>query len=229
MKAGLLGLKTLKGAVRLKAPPPCASCQTGFCADLLPETREAVCRAKIWVNYARKHQQAFFLENRQVMLLESGCMVAIRTDEGAREQSVDLLGPGDVLGIVNVFNGQNQRDFFQILPLTECAGCMLPIRTMEELILAHPDLCRAFVAQFAGRFSRVVDNMMNKTLDTARDRLAYAEALLRARGVTKYSHEDLALLSGLNRITVTRLLGRRAEGNNREKTKEVGAPPHSSQ
>lgn len=208
----------------MKAPPPFASCQNGFCAGLPPETREAVCRAKIWVNYARKHRQAFFLENKQVLLLESGCIVAIRADEGAREQSVDLLGPGDVLGIVNVFNGQNGRDFFQILPLTECAGCMLPIHTMEDLILAHPDLCRAFIAQFAGRFSRVVDNMMNKTLEAAPDRLAYAEALLRARGVTKYSHEDLALISGLNRITVTRLLGRRAGRNGPKNAKDAVAP-----
>ena len=195
----------------MKAPPACASCQNGFCTSLLPQTREAICRSKIWVNYSRKNQQAFFLENKQILILESGCIIATRADEGARQQSVDLLGPGDLLGIVNVFNSQSKREYFQILPLTECTGCMLPIRTMEELILEHKDLCKVFITQLAGRFSRVVDNMMDKTLDTAQDRVVYAQALLRQHGVMKYSHEDLALLSGLNRITVTRILGLQRE------------------
>jgi len=199
----------IKRASDLKAPPSCAACTNNFCSNLLPDTKDKICRSRSWVNYSRKNQQAFFLENRQILILESGCIIALRMDEKARQQSIDLLGSGDLLGIVNVFNTQSQREYFQIMPLTDCSGCMLPISAMEALILERQDLCKAFIAQFSSRFSRVVDNLMIKTLDSAEDRVANAEALFLAHGIAKYSHEELALLAGLNRVTVTRILNQR--------------------
>ena len=193
----------------MKAPPSCAACTNSFCKNLQSETKDKICRSRSWVNYSRKNQQAFFLENKQILILESGCIIALRMDEKARQQSVDLLGPGDLLGIVNIFNSQIQREYFQIMPLTDCSGCMLPISVMEALILERQDLCKAFIAQFSSRFSRVVDNLMIKTLDSAEDRVANAEALFLTHGIAKYSHEDLALLTGLNRVTVTRILNQR--------------------
>lgn len=189
----------------MKAPTSCAGCTNSFCASLSESSREKIFKKKYWHVYTKKNQQLFYLENRQVLIIETGVLIPFRTDEIVKHQSIDVLGPGDLLGIVNLFK-RDDRDCFSVLPLTSCTGCLIPTAAMEQLAMENPDISRAIIAEYSLRYSRLVDNLTNKTLSGSKERLAHALHLLEEKGISHASHEDLALLSGLNRVTVTRTI-----------------------
>lgn len=190
----------------MKAPTSCAGCTNSFCRSLGEASRKRLFESKIWVTYSNKDEQPFFLENRQILILETGAIIGYRSNVDVKMQSVTLVQPGDLLGIVSLFSDSN-RESFSISPLIDSAGCMISLRTMEKLILEDPELCTATIRQYSNRYSRVVDSFMNKTLGSSEQRVEYALAQLKDIGIKYVTHENLALLSGLNRVTVTKALG----------------------
>ena len=191
----------------MRAPTSCASCTNPFCQSLCERSRKRIFEAKTWVTYSSKEDQPFFLENRQILILEQGAIIAYRSNVDVKMQSITLVRPGDLLGIVGMFSNK-QRDHFSIAPLADSAGCMLPLRVMEQLVQEEPDICVAVMRQYSDRYSRVVDGFINKTMGTSEQRVEYSLQSLREIGIQYVTHEHLALLSGLNRVTVTRALGR---------------------
>ena len=187
----------------MKIPPDPDNCQNCFCRSLTQKSREKICKAKIWVNYSKKHQQIFFLENKQIIILEQGVVMPLRSAVNVRQQSVDLMRAGDLLGIVNLF-AEGERESFTVLPLMDSAGCMIPVTMFENFIRTDSDIAEAVIKQYSARYSRVVDNFVCKTLNSSEDRLKYAITQLKKNGVPFASHEEIALLSGLNRVTVTK-------------------------
>lgn len=193
----------------MKVPLSCSACTNPFCTKLTTESRASIFQAKKWVNYSCKNEQSFFLENQQVLILEQGVIMPIRVSSTSKQRGLDLLTAGDLLGIVGVFQSEDERDFFQILPLTDCAGCMVSANFMRHMVLECPDVGRAFCAQITRRFSRMVDNLCTSTLEDSETQVELARRKLEGLGVDKYSHRDLAMLTGMNRVTVTRILNKR--------------------
>lgn len=191
----------------MKAPASCANCTNPFCRSLSERSRQRLFESKIWINYSSKDDQPFFLENRQILILERGAIIGYRSSIDVKMQSITLIRPGDLLGIVSLFSDV-QRESFSISPLTDSAGCMIPLRTMEQLIVEEPDICQATMRQYSSRYSRVVDSFINKTLGSSEQRVEYALKACSDIGIQYVTHENLALLSGLNRVTVTKTLGR---------------------
>lgn len=191
----------------MKTPTSCANCTNPFCRSLSEHSRKRIFDAKTWVTYSSKNDQPFFLENRQILILEQGAIIGYRSNIDVKMQSIALIRPGDLLGIVSLF-AENIRDPFSIAPLTDSAGCMLPLQTMEELIVEEPDICIATMQQYSSRYSRVIDGFINKTMGTSEQRVEYSLQNLHEIGIHYVTHEHLALLSGLNRVTVTKALGR---------------------
>lgn len=191
----------------MKAPASCANCTNPFCRSLSERSRQRLFESKIWINYSSKDDQPFFLENRQILILERGAIIGYRSSIDVKMQSITLIRPGDLLGIVSLFSDV-QRESFSISPLTDSAGCMIPLRTMEQLIVEEPDICQATMRQYSSRYSRVVDSFINKTLGSSEQRVEYALKECSDIGIQYVTHENLALLSGLNRVTVTKTLGR---------------------
>lgn len=191
----------------MKVPTSCANCTNPFCGSLGERSRKRLFDSKIWVNYSSKDDQPFFLENRQILILEKGAIIGYRSNIDVKLQSIALIQPGDLLGIVSLF-ASGDRESFSISPLTDSAGCMIPLRTMENLITEEQDICAATLRQYSSRYSRVVDSFVNKTLGSSEQRVEYALKQLHDIGIQYVTHENLALLSGLNRVTVTKTLGR---------------------
>ena len=174
-----------KKAAEMKLPLSCDTCTNPFCSHLSSESRAAIFRAKKWVNYSCKNEQSFFLENQQVLILERGVIMPIRVSSTSKQRGLDLLTAGDLLGIVGVFQSEDERDFFQILPLTDCVGCMIPAAYMRRLVLTRPDVGQAFGAQITRRFSRMVDNLCTGTLEDSETQVEWARQKMESLGVVK--------------------------------------------
>lgn len=181
----------------------CGTCANVFCCSLSVSSRDKLRAAGKRVSFSPRIEKPFDFEDQQIIILEKGALIGYRSDINLRLQSVDLLQPGDLLGIANLFS-KNEREAFSIKVLAPSVGCCIPIHMMEQLILENADIARAVICQYSSRYSRVVDSFINKTNASSEERVLYAMEMLKKLHVQKITHEDLALLSGLNRVTVTK-------------------------
>lgn len=190
----------------LQPPSSCAACGNAFCAGLSGAARAELFYAKTWFDYANKREQLFFFDNQQILIIESGCFMTVRHDESGKQQGIDILDSGDLLGIVNLFDRQ-PHGMISLLPFSRIRGCLLPIEQFESLCAKHPDLGRATIAHMARRFSRLIGYITNHAFGDSRQRIRYSLELSRKYlGDYYLTHEQIALLSGLNRVTVTKLM-----------------------
>lgn len=181
----------------------CANCTNVFCCSLSSSSRNKLRAASKRISFSPRIETPFDFEDQRIIILEQGALIGYRSDINLRLQSVDLLQPGDLLGIANLFS-KNEREAFSIKVLTSSIGCCIPIHMMEQLILENTDIARAVICQYSSRYSRVVDSFINKTNASSEERVLYAMEMMKKLHVQKITHENLALLSGLNRVTVTR-------------------------
>ena len=191
----------------MKVPKFCQECSNRFCKSLSDDSRDRLFDNHVWMNFQKKREQMFFLENKQILIIEYGVVGCFRSNGQNRTQCIDILGPGDLLGCVNLFRGKG-REMVEIYPLTDCGGCLISVKDMEKFIIENEDICRSMVAQLSDRYSRLADNLVSRATGDSLMRLEYTLNILREKGVPLegVSHEVLAMLSGLSRVTVTRTM-----------------------
>lgn len=190
----------------LNTPSSCADCHNVFCTGLSPAAKADIFSAKSCFDYSRKSEQLFFFDNKQILIISSGCFMTIRHNHQGKHQGIDILESGDLLGIVNLYSKQT-HGAISILPFSRICGCLLPIRAFESLCAKHPDLAASTLAHVSGRFSRLIGHMTNQAFGTSKDKIKYSLELSRKHlGDFYLTHEQIALLSGLNRVTVTKLM-----------------------
>lgn len=188
------------------APKSCDSCTNSFCKSLSPESRAKIFKMRRWVNYPYKKEQIVFFGNGNMLILESGALMTIRSTSEGKKQGIDILKAGDLLGIVQLFN-KDYEDTISVLPLSSVYGCMIPIDGMEQLIRENHDISNAVIAHCARRFIRVIQHLSVHSFGTSRDKLDYAlYKTTNDSDIKQLTHEELAILSGLNRVTVTRTI-----------------------
>ena len=93
-----------------------------------------------------------------------------------------------------------------LLPLVPVTGCFVKIETFERLIREYPDFAVAVIKEGSKRFGRIASKLGIHFYGTAKDRLEYSLNRAKELGLeNEITHEDLAMLSGLSRVTVTKL------------------------
>ena len=102
----------------------CQNCTNKFCTKLSTEVREEIFKNRIWFNLNAKEEQLFYFNNKQILIIESGSFMTIRQNNQGKQIGVDILRPGDLLGILN-FNAESPQDHILILPLTDVSGCLV--------------------------------------------------------------------------------------------------------
>ena len=102
----------------------CQNCTNKFCTKLSTEVRDEIFKNRIWFNLNAKEEQLFYFNNKQILIIESGSFMTIRQNNQGKQIGVDILRPGDLLGILN-FNAESPQDHILILPLTDVSGCLV--------------------------------------------------------------------------------------------------------
>lgn len=187
------------------APKSCDCCTNSFCQSLTPESREKLFKARHWVNYKYKNEQIVFFGHGHLLILESGALMTIRGLAQGKKAGIDILKAGDLLGIIQIFNDDYEKSI-SILPLSSVCGCLIPINVMNRLINENHDISNAVIAHFSRRFARILCHLSVYSLGTSRDKLDYALVATNDLDIKQLTHEELATLSGLNRVTVTRTI-----------------------
>lgn len=184
----------------------CAQCNNPFCSGLSKGAREKLCANAHRVTYKKRNEQVLFFDFRHILIIESGFALMSRGYLADRQQGTDILEPGSLVGIVQMYRKEHNVTL-NFLPLEETTGCLVRLSLIEEMVEEYPDFAASVLREFSNRFSRVASKLAIHSYGTARQRLEFSQKRVEELGVVDLvTHEDLACLSGLSRVTVTRLL-----------------------
>lgn len=194
-----------------RTPSEECQCSNSFCRSLPAYLRARLCEGARRVTYKKRNEQVMFLDFHYLLIVESGHLLISRAHRSDRQQGTDIVTAGNVVGIAQILRPE-LKSIINLLPITQAQGCLVRLKTVEELLETSPELGKLLVTELAERFGRVAGKLAIHSYGSARERLDYSLERVRELGLSnEVRQEDLASLAGLSRVTVSRLInsGRR--------------------
>jgi CRP/FNR family cyclic AMP-dependent transcriptional regulator len=146
-----------------------------------------------------------------VFTIRSGVATLLSYSEDGAESNVGFLYEGQALGLTHLFSKEIQPLIARAF--TEVKLCKLPICELEKLVETDPEVVKRVIRSLSDGYWGVVQQIKLRDTLRARDRvqislLQLAEKLDRGRGEVELplTHQEIASLIGVNRVTVTRAL-----------------------
>lgn len=187
------------------------SCETNsFCQQLPPETRNLLCANCVKVSYA-----AGTIERRpfqQAMLMLEGILM-VESDE--RPSSILVSGDFNLTPKLGPkpsksmpFNENELDTFYQGLRwhcIIETRIAFFPDNTVKA-VLNDLEFCHALISNLEQVSAATSCYSQFLYHGTAKQAIVYALRLAKANGITGLTHAQIALLSGRNRVTVTKIM-----------------------
>jgi len=188
------------------------NCHNKFCGSLQCSTKLALCGSRLSVRY-KSRQTIQVPVGDQLMLLKKGAVITLMTRPDGRQKGIEYLGEGDIIGLGYLFTQSNEPDAVMVYTKTPVEVCLFPARLIEQLCQSCIDLSERIVRDLSRRFHSLVKHIEHVSLDTSEEKVSYLLGCLGHCDTKDYrrqltlTHEELALLAGLNRVTVTRAIG----------------------
>lgn len=150
--------------------------------------------------------------DRNVFILKEGEVVFYHSHNGKR-QIFDVLGPGSLFG--NFFPTSASASHFAEA-LSGSRYCSLPVEDFQKVVAAHPEILTRLLRKLSERLQDY-EHKLKIDMGSAMDRVLgelkrYQRkkrnpfSLLSKDPPLALTHEKLAELTGLNRVTVTRTI-----------------------
>ena len=150
--------------------------------------------------------------DRNVFILKEGEVVLYHSHDGKR-QIFDVLGPGSLFG--NFFpTSASASHFAEALPGSRY--CSVPIEDFQKVVAVHPEILIRLLQKLSARLQdyehklkidtgSAMDRVLNE-LKRYQRKKRNPFSLLSKDSPLALTHEKLAELTGLNRVTVTRTI-----------------------
>ncbi|PCI25148.1 hypothetical protein COB57_02955 [Candidatus Peregrinibacteria bacterium] len=153
-----------------------------------------------------------FEENSNIYVLKKGEVQLYHTIKD-KKVVFDVLTPGSVFGCL---------DPSQLIPnhFAECSRgaflCVTPVKEYIEIVKARPEMMLRFIQKIAERL-RDYEKKLEASSGSASDKILYEIKRVKEKRSRNFfgkifqmplrmTHEHLAVLTGLNRVTVTRTI-----------------------
>jgi CRP-like cAMP-binding protein len=181
----------------------------GLCAALSPTVRNRLCARTIKARYPAG--QTFPLDighGGSVLLISAGALIMLRQRADGSALGSEYLSKGSIVGISSIFGQADDACFFT---KKEVSGCLIQNEVFESLCQSHAELACEALRIVSNRFAHTLDNLEHIALNT-KDKLHYLiEKLSFISGqegnpTLAFTHEELALLAGVTRVTVSRII-----------------------
>jgi CRP-like cAMP-binding protein len=166
---------------------------------------------------AKPRQPIYFPDepSQAIFLLKEGHVKISRITDDGKEMILDVLGPGEIFGELSLTDGGAPRNEMAEA-LDDAVICTVRKQDFELMLRANPELNVEVTKRIGLRLKRFEERVTDLMFKDVRKRIAsflvrYAEELGKIRGgiVTikvHLSHQDIALLTGSARQTVTTTL-----------------------
>ncbi len=183
-------------------------------ADLDDQQMEQVASIVI----TRKYRKRMFLFTEgetgdTIYFVKSGLVKVVKTTEDGREQILHLMGPGEVLGEVVLFNGGGYPASAEVMEDSEI--CLIRNPDLEQLLNQHVEIAISLIKLLSRRLTDAQHKVRDLALKDAYSRTA--SILLRMADTSPVSpqgieikpdlsRQELANMIGTSRETVSRIL-----------------------
>lgn len=177
------------------------NCQdNAFCSTLTETTRHRFCRVCVHMHLKPKQELIFKEYSEQVAIIVDGVVISIFVTEDGRQKTSELLISGDTF----------ETEMNYMLALTEAKLCLCPVEVFKTFYLGYPDFTQSILTSVSSRSRRSLKYLLQLQNSNSEEKVRIVLEFLKNSGIDSSSltHEDLALLADLNRVTVTRAIKR---------------------
>ncbi len=183
-----------------------------LCPHKIPGMKE-----KHTFNHFQKDQFIYFpneASNHIYLIAEGRVKIGSYTEDG-KEVLKAILGPGEIFGELSIAGEERRSDFAQAIDANTTV-CPMTIDDMQELMKANQALSLRIFKLMGLRLKRVERKLESLVFKDARSRVIdFIREMAEDRGQkvgyemlikTKFTHKDIASLTGTSRQTVTTIL-----------------------
>lgn len=191
-----------------------SNCANSFCLSLNEQTRNHLCGIKKRIHFKEKEQ--FFLGRKSLFLITQGNLVVYRTNDNGKRQGTEFLHKGDLLGVTSLYQVLGNVTDICVYAKSDGESCVFPAQEFVEYCLIYPDATLAVMKNTIQRFGVIIRMIDHISLDNSEDRIQNVLNLLFEKNTSDvtnhnlptlpFSHEELAMFAGLNRVTTTRAI-----------------------
>ena len=182
-----------------------------FCQSIPPQIRKNMCNIAQINHYKSKQTVTIDIgTGGKLILITKGMLIPIKQQTDGKQVGVECLGTGSIIGITKLFC--NTPDTTIFYTKTDVEVCLLPCDDFEDLCLSYPELVRLVVRNLSQRFGLAIATLEHLALDNSTDKILYLiKKLSYGRSsspnhLSSFTHEELALLAGINRVTASRAI-----------------------
>lgn len=155
--------------------------------------------------------------SKNIYLLKKGHVKISRVDEDGREMILEIVGPGEMFGELSLLDDGGRSSTSEVVQsLDEVLICAIRRDVFEMMMRSSPELTFRVTKRIGLRLRRFEERVTDLVFKDVRQRvisflLGYAEDFGKVRsGVVSIpmhlSHQEIALLTGSARQTVTTIL-----------------------
>ncbi len=147
-------------------------------------------------------------ENKKsLFVIHSGRVKLSRLSPGGKAQIIRVLGPGEFMGELSIFNGLNPNDFAEALE--PCTMCIIEGEKLKNLMNRYPSIALKVMEELSQRLEKAETLIEDINLHSAEHRLA--DALLElSNGKPEFklplTKGDFASQLGMTQETLSRKL-----------------------
>lgn len=186
-------------------------CQNPFCMSLEPHVRKNLCHISTSCTYHPKRTITVEIgKNGHLLLIVKGVAITLKQRADGKQLGIECLEKGDIVGISNIF--REEMDHAVFYTKKEVQTCSFRTEDFSNLCLSYPDISRQVIRSLSHRFAQAVTKLEHISLDNSTEKIMYLfEKLCCERsdieqGYFSFTHEELALLTGINRVTASRVI-----------------------
>lgn len=180
-------------------------CNNPFCSSLNSDLRKLLCSYKLKVKLNIKTEYIFDFNDNNILLINKGRLLTIRRRASGQGKGMELLGPGSILGITGLFTEKNYS--LSLIPIEKTECCSFSKTFFFDLCKSKPDLSFLVLQQIVKRFNSLIQDSEHISLDNSQEKINY----ILNKNIKDLTHEEIALLAGVHRVTVSNILSRKSK------------------
>jgi CRP-like cAMP-binding protein len=140
------------------------------------------------------------------MIVKRGAVIPCLLRADGDEKGIKLLGEGAMLGVAQLFSKLERA--FSVHVVEHFEGCIIDKKNIEEKCVSSTEFSRSVIQQLAHHLAISSLNMEDRAHCESPEKimLILERSFNDIHKEFKLTHEEIALLIGVNRVTVSRAI-----------------------
>lgn len=149
----------------------------------------------------------------EVVVVRSGVCAAVVSDENGKSMGIYIAESGYVANVMRIAGpteryGVDYNDNHGGLALTDCALCAIPLSVVRRMMRCDPDFAELILVQVTDHYKDALTGMRMLHEASGEERIRWLFGRIEEAGGDPFllTHETIARILGMNRVSVTRLM-----------------------